>query len=321
MLDRNHPFFELARRGKRITRAILAAVLSIVFVLVAQIIGALVLVTVTNLVTGQPLSLSVAPGTIPRQPVPQALVFVVQLGLSFGLVFVLLALWTRYFEKRALWTVGYSPSSALTKYVRGLLLGLLMFGGPVLIQAALGYVEFEAGPVELQGAVALGGVLIVLIGWMIQGAAEEALTRGWLMQTIGARYRPWIAVLVSSLVFVLLHGMNPNTTALAFANLFLFSLFAAAYTLREGGLWGISAWHTIWNWAQGNLFGLQVSGTDAPGGILVNLRESGPDIITGGTFGPEGGLLVSVVLLIGIAVIVISARNRPKPVDAVATMQ
>jgi uncharacterized protein len=129
---------------------------------------------------------------------------------------VLLALWTRYFEKRALWTVGYSPSSALTKYVRGLLLGLLMFTTPVLLMAALGYVEFETGPAELQGVAAIGGVLIVLIGWLIQGAAEEALTRGWLMQTIGARYRPWIAVLVSSLVFVLLHGANPNTFTVPF---------------------------------------------------------------------------------------------------------
>ncbi|MGQ0604896.1 MAG: CPBP family glutamic-type intramembrane protease [Anaerolineales bacterium] len=63
----------------------------------------------------------------------------------------------------------------------------------------------------------------------------------------GARYRPWLGVLVSSALFGVLHLLNPNVGLLPFINLCLFGLFAALYALREGGLWGIAAQHAVWN--------------------------------------------------------------------------
>lgn len=73
------------------------------------------------------------------------------------------------------------------------------------------------------------------------------------------------------------------------------------YTMREGSLWGISALHSVWNWVQGNFFGFEVSGTNASGGTLLNLLATGKDWLTGGAFGPEGGLAVTIVLVAGIA--------------------
>jgi hypothetical protein len=86
-------------------------------------------------------------------------------------------------------------------------------------------------------------------------------------------------------------------------NLGLYGLFAALYALREESLWGICAFHSIWNWAQGNLFGLEVSGQSVSGGMIFNLMESGPDWLTGGAFGPEGGLATTIVLLLSMAII------------------
>ena len=87
-----------------------------------------------------------------------------------------------------------------------------------------------------------------------------------------------------------------------------YGLFAALYALREGGIWGISAQHAVWNWAQANLYGFEVSGIGANGGSLFNLMETGPDPLTGGAFGPEGGLAVTLVLLLAIALLVLQPR-------------
>ena len=143
---------------------------------------------------------------------------------------------------------------------------------------------------------------LVLIGWVVQGGAEEVLIRGWVLPVIGARYKAWIGLLVSSLIFSLMHGLNPGLSAIALVNLALFGVFAGLFAMREGSLWGISALHSVWNWVQGNFFGFQVSGTNADGGTLINLMEIGADWFTGGEFGPEGGLAVTIVLVIGIAI-------------------
>jgi uncharacterized protein len=209
-----------------------------------------------------------------------------------------------------LWTIGLEGTGAGWKYGRGLLVGLVMFGAVVGLMAALGYVEWENGGTQAQGAAALGGVLLVLVGWVVQGAAEEAITRGWLLPVIGARYRPALGIVLSALVFAVYHSLNPNLSPVAVLNLFLFGLFAALYALLEGGLWGVFALHTMWNWAQGNLFGFEVSGDEPAGGMLVNLTEAGPDLLTGGAFGPEGGLLVTIVLLAGLAVVWFTGQRR-----------
>lgn len=226
------------------------------------------------------------------------------LAFSFGGLILLVWLWVRGYEKRGFATLGFERPGSLGQYGRGLLLGFLAFLGAVGLMGALGYLAPEAGDgsrVGQVGLAALAGVLLILPGWLVQGAAEEVLTRGWMLPALAARYRPWIGVAVSSLFFAAAHGLNPNLSALALVNLLLYGLFAALYALREGSLWGICAFHAVWNWAQGNLFGLQVSGAELGGGMLFDLTETGPDWFTGGAFGPEGGLAVTAVLLVGMA--------------------
>jgi membrane protease YdiL (CAAX protease family) len=231
---------------------------------------------------------------------------------AFALVYAFVGAWVLLFEKRPFWTLGYERQGALAKYGRGFLLGGLMFAAAVGILALAGAMVPEEGDPSKQGTAAILGVLLVLSGWIVQGGAEEILTRGWMLPVLGARYRPWIGIAVSSLFFAAMHGLNDGLSVLAVVNLALFGLFAALYALREGSLWGISALHSAWNWVQGNFFGLEVSGMQA-GGTLWNLKTQGPDWLSGGAFGPEGGAAVSAVLLIGIAVILLW-RPKKRPV-------
>lgn len=239
-----------------------------------------------------------------------ALEFTIFLIGLFGPIFIILAIWLRLFEKRALWTIGLENRQVIWYYGRGLLVGLLMFTACVGILAAFGLVDFEADTSRPQGMLALGGVSLIFLGWMVQGAAEEALTRGWLLSVISIRYGLFWGVLLSSSLFAILHLFNPSVSLIAMLNLFLFGLFAALYALYEEGLWGVFSIHAVWNWAQGNIFGFEVSGNPQAGGALIDLMEVGPDYLTGGPFGPEGGLAVTAVL--GVSCVVVWVLGMQK---------
>ncbi|MFO7584601.1 MAG: CPBP family intramembrane glutamic endopeptidase [Anaerolineales bacterium] len=223
---------------------------------------------------------------------------------SFSGIFLLLWLWVRFAEKRPFSSLGFERKNALLTYLRGFVLGLLMFSAAIVLLAMLGFVQIDRSiDPSMVGLSALGGVLIILLGWLVQGAAEEALTRGWMLPVLAARYHPWVGIIISSLFFAVLHGLNPNLSPIALVNLTLFGFFAAFYAMREGSLWGICALHSSWNWIQGNIFGFEVSGGSMGGGSLFKLMETGPDWMTGGLFGPEGGLAVTFILVIGIILI------------------
>ncbi len=242
----------------------------------------------------------------PREP--SSLGFTILLVASFAPFFLLIWLWLQATEKRPLWTAGLERPW-LRSYLRGVGVGLAMFGTAVLLLAALGFVELER-PLGSLGLATVGGALLLFVGWMVQGAAEELLTRGFLLPVLGIRWGTAVAILISSLLFSALHLANPNVSAISILNLALFGLFAALYALYEGGLWGVFAIHAIWNWAQGNLFGFAVSGMEIKAGSLLDLMEAGPDQLTGGLFGPEGGLVVTLVLIVSIFLVGWAASKR-----------
>lgn len=306
----NHSqLFDLARQGKRLTHIAAVIPLSFVFAVVAQF-GVFPLFLLLGSIYGftdSGVSLKGISNTAAGFWMSLQLIF------AFILVYAILWAWLKWFEKRPFWTLGYEMKDAVTQYARGFLIGALMFAGSVGILAMFGSVSFEQGDPSKQGIAAVAGVTLVLIGWVVQGGAEEVLIRGWALPVIGARYKPWIGLLVSSLIFALLHGLNPGLSAIALVNLALFGVFAGLYAMREGSMWGISALHSVWNWVQGNFFGFQVSGTNAEGGTLINLMETGADWLTGGEFGPEGGLAVTIVLVIGIAITVFWKGKESNP--------
>ncbi len=304
------PLFHLARRGARLTHWLAVLPLGLAFIFVSSF-GAIPVVLAMLAVYG-------FENGMPSMQGEPALVsgfwMSLQLISSFAGIFLFLWLWLKFYEKRPFYTLGFQKPGAFMQYGRGLLIGAAMFGGAVGLMALFGFVELAEGNPAQTGLTALGGVLVVALGWVVQGAGEEVLTRGWMLPVLGARTRPWIGIVVVSLFFAVLHGLNPNLSVLALVNLALFGLFAAFYALREGSLWGICALHSVWNWIQGNVFGFEVSGTNAGGGTLLKFVETGPNWFTGGAFGPEGGLAVTLMLLLGIAVLFAWPRPEIEPV-------
>jgi len=293
----NNHLFDLARKGDLRLPPSLAGLypfLAIIYALIAPIM--------TSVLISLPLALFLLlanPGQVSLDELLGSGVgLAAVLVTGFGPIFLLVWLWLYAFERRPLWTVGLEAAGWISKYIRGFLWGVVMIGIVVGIPALLGYMRFEGSDLGLTPA--LISALILLPGWVVQGAAEEVLFRGFLFQVVGVRWGLKQAVLISALLFALLHIFNLNISLLAFLNLALFGAFAAVYAVREGGLWGVFALHSAWNWAQSNLFGMEVSGLPMRLGAIFHLKETGPDWVTGGSFGPEGGVVVTIVLVGGI---------------------
>ena len=110
-------------------------------------------------------------------------------------------------------------------------------------------------------------------------------------------------------------GVMLLTFAVCFA--FLFGVLASLYVLRRGNLWGACAIHSMWNFAQGNLFGAAVSGNRSGPSLLraEAIASGSASLWNGGAFGPEGGLAVTLVLLAGIAVLLFLIPNAKEGAD------
>jgi membrane protease YdiL (CAAX protease family) len=224
----------------------------------------------------------------------------------FAATALALYLWVRFKERRPFATVGFTSRPSGTGL--GAVVGFGMFAAVALAGLATGQTTLET---RAPTAALAGGVLLALAGFVVQGSTEEILTRGYLMQATARRWGLLAGVAVQAVLFALLHGLNPGTGVLALVNLVLVAVFLAGWALLEGGLWGVCAWHAVWNWAQGNVWGLLVSGAPVSTSLLVTRPSPGAsELVTGGGFGPEGGLLVTAVLVAAIAVVAWLWRRR-----------
>jgi membrane protease YdiL (CAAX protease family) len=241
-------------------------------------------------------------------------------GLSPMLVSLPAFLWTilitwifvRVWDRRPFSSIGLASERPWLEWLRGMGLGAGLLILSVAISAVLGWIQFEGvGGAQDDSHQWIGYALVSLAFFLIQGPAEEIQCRGYLLPVLGARGGLWIGILGSSLIFAFQHALNPSLSVLAMINLMLAGIFFALYALVEGGLWGVFGFHTAWNWTQGSLLGLEVSGDQMIAAHpIFDLVETGPDWFTGGAFGPEGGLAVTLILAASIAFLWFRLRSR-----------
>jgi membrane protease YdiL (CAAX protease family) len=229
----------------------------------------------------------------------------VSLGVAEAAAFATVLLVWRVVDRRPVRELGLEPHGAPRRWLKGAGAATLMMGFIVLAwYTLLDGATWGVNPDPVRASIVLVGGLV---GFMVQGPAEEILFRGYILENLAAKWGLWVAVIVSSLGFALLHAPNPNFGPLPFVNLVLFGVATALYKVRvdDGQLWGVFGIHTTWNWLQQVVFGLPNSGVaSVPDNALFTItpNTSLPDPIWGGGFGPEGTLGASLVLLTVIGV-------------------
>lgn len=195
--------------------------------------------------------------------------------------------------------LGFAFSrAAVSETLAGLALGAGLIGGAAALLLVSGGARFapdSGGAIDYLGA--LGWTLLYF--WLA-AAYEEIWFRGYGFQALVEGLGAWPAVIASSALFSLLHGANPNFGPAAFANIFLAGVMLALAYLRTRSLWFATALHTGWNWAMASLFAFPVSGLTLIDTPLYDAVETGDDLWTGGEFGPEAGLVGTIVLVVGV---------------------
>lgn len=214
-------------------------------------------------------------------------------------------------------TFKINIKTGLKRYLVGFLTGAIAISITILILYLSGNVKVAAEGFQTTGMKVLPIVLFILTGWIVQGAGEEFLIRGLVMKLISKKLNIFIAVFLSSIIFSVIHLGIPEIGGLAVLNITLYGIAMGLYVVKTNDLWGVCGNHAGWNFFQGNVFGLEVSGVDVEIGSIVNLNATGNPILNGGTFGPEAGLVCTIIELVAILILIVlimKDRNTSKSV-------
>jgi membrane protease YdiL (CAAX protease family) len=200
--------------------------------------------------------------------------------------------------------LGCSPHRGwLKNFLLGSLLGAVSLFLAALLTTLTRGIHFSFDPA---GARLIGQTLIVsILIFLFAAAAEEVFFRGYPLQTMTRANLAWVGVVLTSVPFAAAHLRNPNVVAgFTFINTALAGVWLAVAYLRTRSLWLPFGLHWSWNWAQASVLGLPVSGVDrfAPAPLLKAIN-AGPDWLTGGAYGIEGGAACTIALLISTLVI------------------
>lgn len=202
------------------------------------------------------------------------------------------ARWPEGGSRKALVQAVTVPLATLA--LLGTWLAVILLLPPPLAEVSFGGVSdsFTAGPPwwPLSPVLLLG---LLLAGFLIQGGLEEWIVRGYIYRALKDRWRPWVAALASSVLFALLHALNPEVSAVALLNIVIAGMILAALVERSGSLWSATLAHGVWNFAVACLLSVPVSGVSIF--HLLDVSIGGRELLTGGPFGPEGSLVLTVL--------------------------
>lgn len=222
------------------------------------------------------------------------------------------------FLERLLMLVGYLSAAVLVLRWRNLplsLLGMSLRGREKDLLAGLGVAVLlyavGFGTSLLMGTVEIASVqwvprdlLGTLLFFLLVAVTEEVMLRGFVLgRMLSAGMNRFVALFLSSALFSAMHLFNPNFALLPFVNILLAGCLLGASFLYTRNLCFPVVLHWFWNWLQGPVLGYEVSGMDS-GETLLTLRLTGSDLLTGGSFGFEGSLLCTVLLVVGTLAIV-----------------
>lgn len=212
-------------------------------------------------------------------------------------------------------SLGWSFDGA--RWLRDLTLGFALGAASLLLAALVvmicGDLRFAFNQTASQTAI-LNTIFASLAVFALGAASEEAMFRGYALQTFARARLVWVAILLTSAFFAVAHIGNPNVTVFGLLNTALAGIWFVAAYLKTRNLWFPFGLHWAWNWTMGAILGIPVSGierlTPAP---LLNSFDNSPTWLSGGHYGLEGGAACTAALIISTVFIWFAPFLKPTP--------
>jgi membrane protease YdiL (CAAX protease family) len=253
---------------------------------------------------------------------PQAVKpFLIGEGLGFA-VLLFLSWLMAVIERRSIGVFGLGGPHFLHRFWHGAFWGLAALSMLVALLYGFHLLTFDKlldhGPAIFEwGALQLLGFLLVglLEEYLFRGYLQFTLTRAfvWLGELISKSHARsiafWIASFLTSAFFLFAHVHNPGEDKYGLISVFLAGVIFVVALWRTGSLWWAIGFHTAWDWAQSFLYGVPDSGQLVQGRLFAT-HPSGNVLLSGGTVGPEGSVLLVPVMAL---VIVVLLYTHPSP--------
>lgn len=210
----------------------------------------------------------------------------------------------KYFERLPFRALGvWFTKNWLKDLILGVILGAFSVTVAVFVAYIFGGLRFQFN--ESQGRSAILLTLGISLIIFIAGAAfEEIFFRGYIFQTLARANLAWLAIALTALFFAVAHLGNPNATYISTFNTALAGIWFGIAYLKTRTLWFVFGLHLAWNWFQGAIFGIEVSGiTELTTAPLLREIDAGPMWLTGESYGIEGGIVCTIALIVSITAI------------------
>lgn len=210
----------------------------------------------------------------------------------------------KFFEKLPYQSLGASFTNGwLAHLAAGLAVGAITFLLAIIIVVASGSMSFCLNATSVSTAIATT-LLTTLVIFTVGAASEETLFRGYLLQTFARSNLKWLGVAMTAMLFAFAHNQNPGANLLALGNTLLAGVWFAVAYFRTRDLWFPFGIHLAWNWLQGPVFGINVSGiTGFAPDPLFRAADVGPAWLTGASYGIEGGVACTPALILSLTLI------------------
>jgi membrane protease YdiL (CAAX protease family) len=232
--------------------------------------------------------------------------FEIWVGISLIIAIGLVYLFRKYIDKKSFEGIGLDFSKCYPDAVIGAFLGIfLVSAGALLIFYFRGieWIDIVANTRELFTS----AVLLLMVAF-----SEEIVFRGYVLRNLMKSFNKWVALLISSTLFTLVHVSNPDVPWTGLLNTFIGGLLIGITYINTRSLWLPISFHFTWNFMQGPLVGFSVSGISFRS--LFLLETKGNPLLSGGNYGFEGSLLASFLLLEALSFCSYFERKRSVPV-------
>lgn len=238
---------------------------------------------------------------------PQTITLITYYG--YIIVIGIVLLYWKIFQKKTLSEMGITKNFG--NYFIGAMIGIIL-------------VVTSAAAIMLTGMIKYNGVfksidfvmiLLMLGGFIIQGAMEEFLCRGIVLCSLKNKTSIPVAIWVSTALFIIPHLSTlsegkPVYVIVGILDLILISVIFSLLTLRFNSIWTACGLHTIWNFILFNILGLNLSGKDETTAAIFDIQSVGQNVLNGGDYGIEASIVTAAVLAFAAIMIGYMSRKR-----------